>query len=232
MPSLLHAGQFVSAMRGKVSLPFMLTPPPIQVANLGMADSLILMVLALVVFGPRRLPQIGRQIGKLMYEFRKASNDFKFQMEEELRNADEADRRKAEEERLRALALAAPAPPAGADTVSHVPESGPGAPAMEATTATAESPYPDENQYPDLSNPTPEPQPEESYPRIQPPTTGEQVPAVRPATLPAQEEAAEESGSAASLDSNPEAAPEPGAVADPVLAEQPTPTPEPVNHHG
>jgi len=31
------------------------------------------MVIALVVFGPRRLPQIGRQIGKLMYEFRKAS---------------------------------------------------------------------------------------------------------------------------------------------------------------
>ena len=78
-------------------------------ANLGMADSLILMVMALVVFGPRRLPQIGRQIGKLMYEFRKASNDFKFQMEEELRNAEEADRRKKEEERLKALALAAPA---------------------------------------------------------------------------------------------------------------------------
>ena len=50
-----------------------------------MPDTLILMVLALVVFGPRRLPKIGRQIGKLMYEFRKASNDFKFQMEEELR---------------------------------------------------------------------------------------------------------------------------------------------------
>jgi len=48
------------------------TPLPIEMANLGMADSLILMVLALVVFGPRRLPQIGRQIGKLMYEFRKA----------------------------------------------------------------------------------------------------------------------------------------------------------------
>jgi sec-independent protein translocase protein TatB len=70
------------------------TPQTIQFASLGMADSLILMVLALVVFGPRRLPQIGRQIGKLMYEFRKASNDFKFQMEEELRNAEEADRRK------------------------------------------------------------------------------------------------------------------------------------------
>lgn len=82
----------------------MVTPPTIEMANLGMADSLILMVMALVVFGPRRLPQIGRQIGKLMYEFRKASNDFKFQMEEELRNAEEADRRKKEEERQRALA--------------------------------------------------------------------------------------------------------------------------------
>ena len=70
-----------------------------------MADSLILMVMALVVFGPRRLPQIGRQIGKLMYEFRKASNDFKFQMEEELRTSEEADRRKKEEdERQRQLA--------------------------------------------------------------------------------------------------------------------------------
>ena len=37
--------------------------PPIEVANLGMWDSLILMVMALVVFGPRRLPEIGRQIG-------------------------------------------------------------------------------------------------------------------------------------------------------------------------
>src|SRR5271166_1751324 len=82
----------------------MIAPPPIQAASLGMADTLILMVIALVVFGPRRLPQIGRQIGKLMYEFRKASNDFKFQMEEELRNAEEADRRKKEEDRIKTLA--------------------------------------------------------------------------------------------------------------------------------
>src|SRR5579862_8063552 len=83
----------------------MVSPPPIQIATLGWEDSLILMVLALVVFGPRRLPLIGRQIGKLMYEFRKASNDFKFQMEEELRLAEDADRRKKEEEeRKKALA--------------------------------------------------------------------------------------------------------------------------------
>ena len=91
-------------------------PLPIELASLGMADTLILMVMALVVFGPRRLPQIGRQIGKLMYEFRKASNDFKFQMEEELRLSEEADRRKKEEEeRTRLAALAAPSlPPADA----------------------------------------------------------------------------------------------------------------------
>jgi len=159
--------QFVSAMAVQVSLPFMVIPPPIEVASLGMADSLILMVLALVVFGPRRLPQIGRQIGKLMYEFRKASNDFKYQMEEELRNAEDADRKKKEEERLSTLALAAPA------EATETP--GP------ATGFTADNPYPDDAQYPAAANETGT-QPEEAYPSIQPPSTGEQVPAARPAS--------------------------------------------------
>lgn len=112
----------------------MVIAPTIQVASLGMADTFILLVMALVVFGPRRLPQIGRQIGKLMYEFRKASNDFKFQMEEELRSAEEADRRKQEEERLRALALAAPA--AAAPAVIAEPSIAP--PASPSGTASAE----------------------------------------------------------------------------------------------
>src|SRR6202041_3934671 len=103
---------FVSTVHIQVSLAFMSAHPPILLGTVSMVDSLILMVMALVVFGPRRLPQIGRQIGKLMYEFRKASNDFKFQMEEELRSSEEADRRKKEEERQRALELAAPAPAA------------------------------------------------------------------------------------------------------------------------
>jgi sec-independent protein translocase protein TatB len=124
-------------------------------ANLGMADTLILMVLALVVFGPRRLPQIGRQIGKLMYEFRKASNDFKFQMEEELRQAEEADRRKKEEaERQRALAASPPGPQLDAPAPQFDPlaESA----AAESTVpgppeTPTESPYPGETTYPDLA---------------------------------------------------------------------------------
>src|ERR1035438_6276240 len=100
----------------------MMMPPPIQVASLGFENSLVLMVLALVVFGPRRLPEIGRRIGKIMYEVRKASNDFKFQMEEELRTAEEAERRKKEAERLSALpsseqpAAVSPAPESASAT--------------------------------------------------------------------------------------------------------------------
>jgi sec-independent protein translocase protein TatB len=78
----------------------MTMPPAIESASLGMWDSLILILMALVVFGPRRLPEIGRQIGRLMYEARKLSNEFKFQMEEEYRKAEEAGRQKTAEPRL------------------------------------------------------------------------------------------------------------------------------------
>lgn len=123
-----------------------------------MADSLILMVMALVVFGPRRLPQIGRQIGKLMYEFRKASNDFKFQMEEELRLAEEADRRKKEEEKRKQQPQ---------ESVSATP----------AVVKAIESPYPGEGQYPDLK--AAEPKPSEEAPSILPPSTGTPIAADR-----------------------------------------------------
>ncbi len=169
-------------------------PLPIQLSSLGMADSLILMVLALVVFGPRRLPQIGRQIGKLMYEFRKASNDFKFQMEEELRLSEEADRRKKEEaERAKVSALPAPTQTieAGSNTAAL---------AEQASVSAQPSPYPGESTYPEQYPPetTPaaaaEPESHVTLPRtvpvIQPPTTGEQVQAARP-NAAATEQAAE-----------------------------------------
>jgi len=145
----------------------MMMPPPIQVASLGFENSLILMVLALVVFGPRRLPEMGRRIGKIMYEIRKASNDFKFQMEEELRNAEEAERRKKEAERLSALPSSE--------------QSAPVSPVSATTSATpAESPYPNEALYPAAAAS------EEPYPRILPPSTGEPVAAAKPGKRPAQ----------------------------------------------
>jgi sec-independent protein translocase protein TatB len=161
---------FVMRQRGQVSWTFMAAPLPIQLSTLGMADSLILMVLALVVFGPRRLPQIGRQIGKLMYEFRKASNDFKFQMEEELRLSEEADRRKKEEAERAARVAALPPPTQTIEASANIA-------AEEQVSVSAQASI--------SAEPAPaEPAHSITLPRtvpvIQPPRTGEQVPAASP----------------------------------------------------
>src|SRR5271154_40707 len=71
------------------------------------ADSIIIFLIALVLFGPKRLPEIGRQIGKLLVEFRRASNEFKSQIDEELRTMEQQERQKKLEE---AAASSTPAP--------------------------------------------------------------------------------------------------------------------------
>ena len=58
------------------------------------ADSIFVFVLALVLFGPKKLPEIGRQIGKLLADFRRASNDFKMQIDDELRAMEQQERQK------------------------------------------------------------------------------------------------------------------------------------------
>jgi sec-independent protein translocase protein TatB len=212
----------------------MVMPPKIELGSLGMADSLILMVIALVVFGPRRLPQIGRQIGKLMYEFRKASNDFKYQMEEELRNAEDADRRKKEEERLAALAVAAPALPAA--TVET---------AVPSATSVMESTYPDQTQSPSQkeSEPAGTTVPGEANSLIRPPATGEPIPAEKPTRNGEPFEAPYPVGPGASvqasLDFSPTPDPAINAIADDLHGDEaeqagagPTPSPEQAAHHG
>lgn len=73
------------------------------------ADSILIFILALILFGPKKLPEIGKQIGKLLVEFRRASNEFKAQIDEELRMMEQQDRQKKLEE---AAALKAPEPTA------------------------------------------------------------------------------------------------------------------------
>lgn len=72
------------------------------------ADSIVIFMLALILFGPKKMPEIARQIGKLMVEFRRASNEFKSQIDEELRTMEQQERQK----KLEAAASQAPALPA------------------------------------------------------------------------------------------------------------------------
>jgi sec-independent protein translocase protein TatB len=68
-------------------------------------DSAVLVLLALLLFGPKKLPVLARQLGKLMADFRRASNEFRGQMEEELRISEQAERQK----QVAAIAASAPA---------------------------------------------------------------------------------------------------------------------------
>jgi TatA/E family protein of Tat protein translocase len=52
--------------------------------TLGGPEVVLILVIALIVFGPRRLPEIGKSMGKVLAEFRKASNDFKRTIEDEV----------------------------------------------------------------------------------------------------------------------------------------------------
>lgn len=72
------------------------------------SDSIFLFVLALLLFGPKKLPALARELGKWVGEFRRASNEFKMQMEEELRQSEQEDRRK----QIAAMEAAAPVAPA------------------------------------------------------------------------------------------------------------------------
>ncbi|MGE5084322.1 MAG: twin-arginine translocase TatA/TatE family subunit, partial [Acidobacteriota bacterium] len=48
------------------------------------SETIFLFFLALIIFGPKKLPEIARQVGKFMNEFRRASNEFKSQIEQEI----------------------------------------------------------------------------------------------------------------------------------------------------
>ncbi len=82
--------------------------------NLGMSEMIFIFILALLIFGPRKLPEIAREVGKFMAEFKRAGNEFRNQIETEIQNLEleeqikkdaerrEAAMREAEQKRLEA----------------------------------------------------------------------------------------------------------------------------------
>jgi sec-independent protein translocase protein TatB len=61
---------------------------------LGFGEMAFLFVLALLVFGPKKLPEIARQVGKALNEFKRASNEFRSQIESEISNLERETRPK------------------------------------------------------------------------------------------------------------------------------------------
>ena len=52
--------------------------------RMSFSETIFLFFLALVIFGPKKLPEIARQVGKYLNEFKRASNEFKAQIEQEI----------------------------------------------------------------------------------------------------------------------------------------------------
>jgi TatA/E family protein of Tat protein translocase len=73
--------------------------------SIGMPELIIIFVIALIIFGPRKLPELGRSLGKSLAEFKKASNELKSTLEEEIRLEEQ---RSTLEERKAAAAAAQP----------------------------------------------------------------------------------------------------------------------------
>jgi TatA/E family protein of Tat protein translocase len=73
---------------------------------IGMPELIVIMVLALIIFGPRKLPELGRSLGRSLNEFKKASNELKHTLDEEIR----VEEQRTVEQQRAAEAAARPAP--------------------------------------------------------------------------------------------------------------------------
>jgi TatA/E family protein of Tat protein translocase len=56
-----------------------------MLGSIGMPELIVIFVIALIIFGPRKLPELGRSLGKGINEFKRASNELKSTFEEEVR---------------------------------------------------------------------------------------------------------------------------------------------------
>jgi sec-independent protein translocase protein TatA len=89
--------------------------------SIGMPELIIIFVIALIIFGPRKLPELGRSLGKSLAEFKKASNELKSTLEEEIRLEEQRTSFEASKAASAAAAAAAPTAPVDPTAPSDEP---------------------------------------------------------------------------------------------------------------
>jgi sec-independent protein translocase protein TatA len=82
-----------------------------MLGSLGMPELIVIFVIALIIFGPRKLPELGRSLGKSLAEFKRASNELRSTLEEEIRVEDQ----KARVEPVKASEVTATVPTTHSD---------------------------------------------------------------------------------------------------------------------
>jgi sec-independent protein translocase protein TatA len=63
--------------------------------SIGMPEMVVIAVIALIIFGPRKLPELGKSLGKSIAQFKRASNDLQNTLEEEIRTEELQQARKS-----------------------------------------------------------------------------------------------------------------------------------------
>src|SRR5262244_2646349 len=91
-----------------------------MLGSIGMPELIIIFVIALIIFGPRKLPELGKSLGKSIAEFKKASNELRNTLEEEIRIEEQKEKDKEQRDREATPRTAEPSPID--PTASHVDE--------------------------------------------------------------------------------------------------------------
>jgi TatA/E family protein of Tat protein translocase len=88
--------------------------------SLGVPELIVIFVVALIVFGPKKLPELGKSLGKGLAEFRRASNELKSTIEEEVRAIEaEPPTRHSSEPEPESESKAEPEPESKLDSKTH-----------------------------------------------------------------------------------------------------------------
>jgi len=71
---------------------------PAMFGSIGMPELIIILVIALIIFGPRKLPELGKSLGRSLNEFKRASTDLQNTLEQEIRLEEQKERQVKEPE--------------------------------------------------------------------------------------------------------------------------------------